>query len=183
MKFKRKECLIHKIKQNPVNAKRAHEYSYQGKSEKNRKKKIYIARLKRNYQRSLKEYEQGNIRKRFWISEDNSGSSLSLNTKHSPSLSTHDNDELQNKNDLSLKKKQPKKISRYLKEEKKANAIRLEKESLIMQKKYKEEEKQRRIGERIKKYKIMTQVTKKGQPKLNKRIGLLLDKVKEIMKK
>ncbi|KAG5519637.1 hypothetical protein PMAC_001792 [Pneumocystis sp. 'macacae'] len=180
MKFEKKGHVIHKAK-NSVNIRRAYEYSYQGKSEKNRKKNIYIAQLKKNYHRCLKEYEQENIGKKHWILGNNVVSSLDLDAERS--LSPQANDKFQDKNNLLLKKKKQKRASRYSKEEKKANDIRLKKEALIMEKKYKEEEKQRRIGERWRKYKIMTQVTKKGQPKLNKRISLLLEKIKKIMEK
>ncbi|KTW31522.1 hypothetical protein T552_00164 [Pneumocystis carinii B80] len=146
---------VNKVKHDSEKAKRIHEYSYKGKLEKNRKKNIYIARLKKKYHRCLKEYEQKGLK------NDN----LSKNYCLYPSDTTEcifSEDQINNKedeNNISSNEKQ-KKIHN---KEKKIDV---------------QEEKKLRIKNRLKKYKIMTQVTKKGQPKLDKRINLLLEKIK-----
>ncbi|EMR10561.1 hypothetical protein PNEG_01267 [Pneumocystis murina B123] len=150
---------VNRARHNPAKIKRIYEYSYKGKLEKNRKKNIYIARLKKKYLRCLKEYEQkglkrGESSKKYCLSPSDTAECL---------FSKDQTSNKEYKNDLSLNEKQ-----------KKPHNLK-EKEIDI------QEQKHIRVKNRLKRYKIMTQVTKKGQPKLDKRIDLLLEKIKDMV--
>ncbi|QSL65386.1 hypothetical protein MERGE_002696 [Pneumocystis wakefieldiae] len=124
-----------RARHDPAKIKRIHEYSYRGKLEKNRKKNIYIARLKKNYLRCLKEYEQkglkeGRSSKNYCPSPSDTGECL---------FSEDQASNKEYKSGLSLNKKQEK--LHDLKE----------KERNIQEEKY------LRAKNRLKRYKIMTQ--------------------------
>ncbi|KAG5438457.1 hypothetical protein PCK2_000947 [Pneumocystis canis] len=158
--------------------KHVYEYSYEGRLKKNRRKYIHITRLKKKYFHYLKEYEKESTGKIHWMFKDNQMSFSNSDTRCPLFFGNLVGNKLQYKSNLSLGKEQ-KRFFRSLKREK-AETI-LQKSVDTRQKKYKDKERLWRVKQREKRYKIMTQVTKKGQPKLNKRIDLLLEKVKDIM--
>ncbi|KAG4306227.1 hypothetical protein PORY_000215 [Pneumocystis oryctolagi] len=176
--FKKTKSLAHKSQQN-LDKKHILKYSYEGKLEKNRKKRIYITRLRKKYFRYLKEYQKNSIKKGYYESESGNISFSDPDTKYSSFLNNQISNESYNKNKLFLKRSLE---GTHCLKEKRTETISPKEKVLTVKEKYKKEKK-RPIDERYRKYKIMTQVTKKGQPKLNKRIGLLLDKIKEIVKK
>ncbi|KAG4301738.1 hypothetical protein PCK1_002001 [Pneumocystis canis] len=156
--------------------KHIYKYSYEGKLEKNRKKNIYITQLKKKYFRCLKEYEKKHREKMYCAFKNNEMFFPCSDAECSFFFQDSMGNGLQYKNNLFLEKKQ-KGFFRSLKDGKKTKSI-LEKRIRITQREYEEKKRQWKINQRRKRYKIMTQLTKKGQPKLNKRIDLLLERVR-----
>ncbi|KAK9478472.1 hypothetical protein V1514DRAFT_293713 [Lipomyces japonicus] len=97
------------------------------------------------------------------------------NTHGQIKLSEHENN--QESNSLERTERRPK-VSKFNREQHVAKEVQESREQAQKERTRREHERKLKIEERIRNRKKMTQYTRHGQPKLGKRVELLLDKIK-----